>query len=240
MTVIPCKHGIIDLSCANFNEIFKNSQYSGAICVYTGEKTFNLNGGERRVGQLDGKMQDAAIIELYWNRDESAITESDRHYGTYCRRIANNILSNREDTEECINDTWYRSWDNMPPQRPASLAAFFGRIVRNLSISRYRANRAKKRFDGITVLLSELEDCVPSRESVSQTVEGKLLSDTIDNWLTQLTKDDRVLFIRRYWFGDAVQDLAAECGCTQNQMAQRMLRLRKGLKTVLEQEAIDL
>jgi len=186
------------------------------------------------------KMQDAAIIELYLNRDERAITESDRHYGTYCRRIAFNILSCHEDCEECVNDTWRRSWDNIPPQRPSSLAAFFGRIVRNLSISRYRANHAKKRFDGITVLLSELEDCVPSRESVTQAFEDRVFSEAIDNWLARLSTEDRVLFVRRYWYGDAVHALAKECGCTQNQMAQRMLRLRKSLKTALEQEGIEI
>ena len=184
-------------------------------------------------------MQDAAIVELYWNRDEQAISESDQHYGMYCRRISLNILSCLEDSEECVNDTWHRSWDAIPPQRPLSLAAFFGRIVRNLSISRYRATHAKKRYDGITVLLSELEDCVPARESVTQAVDNRLLTDAIDNWLARLPQDERVSFVRRYWFGDPVNALARECGCTQNQMAQRMLRLRKDLRAVLEQEGID-
>jgi len=184
-------------------------------------------------------MLDAAIIELFWNRDERAITESERHYGVYCRRIAVNILSSREDAEECVNDTWYRSWDNIPPQKPFSLAAFFGRIVRNLSISRYRANHAKKRYDGIMILLSELDDCVPARESVPEAVDNKLLTEAIDNWLMRLSKDDRALFVRRYWYGEALNILAEECRCTQNQMAQRMLRLRKGLKAALEQEGID-
>jgi len=184
-------------------------------------------------------MQDAQIVELYWNRDERAISESDVHYGAYCRRIATNILTNREDAEEAVNDTWYRTWENVPPQRPASLSSFFGRIVRNLSISRYRANRAQKRHSGITALLSELDDCVASNVSTTQAFEGKLLAETIDRWLTSLPADDRILFLRRYWFGDAVNALAKECGITHNQMAQRMLRLRKALKSVLEQEGFD-
>ena len=184
-------------------------------------------------------MQDAQIVELYWNRDERAISESDVHYGAYCRRIATNILTNNEDAEETVNDTWYRTWENVPPQRPASLSAFFGRIVRNLSISRYRANHAQKRYNGVTVLLSELDDCVPSNVSISQALEGKLLAETIDRWLTGIPADDRILFLRRYWFGDAVNVLAKECGVTQNQMAQRMLRLRRNLKSLLEQEGID-
>lgn len=184
-------------------------------------------------------MQDLQIIELYWSRDERAISESDVHYGAYCRRIALNILSSYEDAEECVSDTWHRTWENIPPERPNSLAAFFGRIVRNLSISRFRANRAQKRFDGITVLLSELEDCIPSHNSTAQEAEAGLLTEIINNWLTSLPTDDRVIFVRRYWYGDASGALAEECGLTPNQMAQRMLRLRKSLKSTLEQEGIE-
>jgi len=184
-------------------------------------------------------MHDAQIVELYWNRDERAITESDSHYGAYCRRIAMNILSSYEDSEECVNDTWCRTWDNVPPQRPDSLAAFFGRIIRNLSISRYRASHAKKRFDGVAILLSELDDCVPSSMSVTQAVEGKVLTGIIDRWLDSLTKEDRVLFVRRYWYSDAINVLASECGVTQNQMAQRMMKLRRDLRTTLEKEGFD-
>ena len=178
-------------------------------------------------------MRAEEIIELYWNRDERAIAESELHYGAYCRHIAMNILNCREDAEECVNDTWYRTWDNIPPQRPNALAAFFGRIVRNLSISRYRSNHAQKRFDGITELLSELDECIPARGSVAQEAEGRLLAETLDGWLASLPQEDRVLFVRRYWFGEAVNALAGEFGVTQNKMAQRMLRLRKGLKSIL-------
>ena len=181
-------------------------------------------------------MHDFEIIELYWNRDERAIAESDIHYGAYCRRISMNILSNAEDTEECVNDTWRRAWENIPPQKPSSLSAFFGRIVRNSSISRYRANRAKKRFDGISLLLSELEDCLPSRSSAAEEAEGQSLSETLGRWLSELPQNDRILFIRRYWYGDSVKSLAKESGITQNQLSKRMLRLRKKLREILEQE----
>ena len=184
-------------------------------------------------------MTDGQIVDLYWDRDESAITHSDIKYGSYCRKIAFNILSNNEDADECVNDTWLRTWENVPPQKPDSLSAFFGRIIRNLSISRYRANRAKKRYDGITILLSELEDCVPAGNLTELKAESNLLTEMIEKWLARISKDDRVLFLRRYWFGDAVKALAKECGMTENQMAQRMLRLRKDLKSVLEQEGID-
>jgi len=183
-------------------------------------------------------MTDTQIIDLYWSRDESAIMQSDVKYGAYCRKIAMNILSNFEDTEECVNDTWLNSWESIPPQKPESLSAYFGRIIRNLSISRFRTNRAKKRYDGITILLSELDDCVPSNNQTEKVIEGKILTEIIERWLTQLSKDDRVLFMRRYWFGDTIKTLANECGQTENHMAQKMFRLRNNLKLVLEQEGI--
>lgn len=185
-------------------------------------------------------MDDAAIISLYWQRDESAIAATDLQYGGFCHRIAINILISREDSEECVNDTYHKAWDAMPPQRPSSLRAFLGRIVRNLSLDRYRANRAKKRDAGITTMLSELEDCVPSLHNVEREIETKQLSQLIDGWLHTLVQDDRVLFVRRYFYGDAVSLLAAQCDVTPNQMAQRMLRLRKSLKAALDKEGITI
>ncbi|MCL2227870.1 MAG: sigma-70 family RNA polymerase sigma factor [Oscillospiraceae bacterium] len=183
-------------------------------------------------------MTDAEIIELYISRDESAIAESDAQYGQYCRQIAMNMLSDNADAEECVSSTWKSAWDSMPSQNPDSLAAFFGRIVRNLAIGKLRFNRARRQFDGITLLLSELEDCVPSRSSDAQEVERRMFSETLDRWLAELPVDDRVLFIRRYWFGEAIKALAKECRMTQRRMARRMLRLRKGLRATLESEGI--
>ena len=183
-------------------------------------------------------MKDAQIIDLYWQRNEQAINASNDQYGSFCKRVAMNILNNNEDSEECVNDTWHKAWDNIPPQKPNSLAAFFGRITRNLSLSRFRANRAKKRYDGITMLLSELEDCIPAKCSIEQEIEGKQLAEIISDWLALLPKDDRVLFMRRYWFGDALKELAKESGTNQNQLAQRMFRLRSSLKDTLEKEGI--
>jgi len=185
-------------------------------------------------------MNDAQIIELYWQRSEQAISASDNQYGRFCRRIAMNILNNAEDSEECVNDTWHRAWDNMPPQKPNILSAFFGRITRNLSLSRFRLNHAQKRYDGMTLLLSELEDCIPSKGSIEQETEERYLAEVISDWLASIPRDDRILFVRRYWFGDMLKDLAKECGTNQNQMAQRVYRLRNALKSKLEQEGISL
>ena len=185
-------------------------------------------------------MEDTAIIDLYWARDEAAITETDRKYGALCRRLAFNILSSREDSEECVNDTWHRAWDTMPPQRPNSLRAYLGRIVRNLSISRLRQRNAQKRGGGYEVLLSELEDCLSATVGPEQEIESAELAGHISAWLRTLPSEDRALFLRRYWYGDGVGDLAREWNYTPNHMAKRMARLRKSLRDALEKEGVSI
>ena len=131
-------------------------------------------------------MEDAAIVALYWSRDEAAIAETQRKYGAYCRTIAQNILGSWEDAEECVSDAWHRAWNAIPPQRPDSLPAFLGRIVRNLSLSRWRRERAQKRYAGLDAMLSELEDCLPDHRGVEEAVEGRALTSCIERWLEGL------------------------------------------------------
>ncbi len=183
-------------------------------------------------------MDDKQIIELYFNRDEQAIKETESKYGAFCQRIAMNILSSREDAEECVNDTYYSVWNQIPPVVPDVFRAFLGRITRNLSISRFRAMRAKKRYSGIEVMLSELNDCIPSTASVEQSVEAKELGGHISEWLDSLQEEDRMLFVRRYWFGDEVQALAKACGISAAKMAQKMFKLRTSLKADLEKKGV--
>ncbi len=149
-------------------------------------------------------MDDLAIVELYHRRDERAIAESDHKYGGLCRSIALRLLGFREDAEECVNDTWHAAWNKMPPDRPQALGAFLGRITRNLSISRWRRDHALMRYDGIEVLLSELEDCVPAPGTAQEEMERQHLAQSISTWLDSLEAEDRRLFIRRYWYGDPV------------------------------------
>lgn len=184
-------------------------------------------------------MEDIQIIDLYWQRDETAIRETDTKYGHFCHKLAMNILHSFQDSEECVNDAYTRCWDTMPPQRPGSLRAYLGTILRNLSISRYRAFHAQKRFGGAEVLLSELEDCIPSSENVQRTVEAEELGQLISRWLDTLPPDDRALFLRRYWNGDAVKELAGEMGVRPNALTKRLLRLREGLRHSLEKEGIS-
>lgn len=183
-------------------------------------------------------MEDAGIIALYWARNTRAIDESQRKYGTFCTRLSENILSSREDAEECVSDTWLRAWDTMPPQKPRSLRAYLGRIVRNLSLDRWRAGQAQKRGGGMEQLLGELDECVPGPGSAEDAVENREIARCIDQWLAGLAREDRVVFVRRYWYGQQVKELARRNGCAPEKMAQRLYRLRQGLRKALEQEGI--
>ncbi len=185
-------------------------------------------------------MEDTQIIDLYWQRDETAIAETDRKYGPFCGSIALNLLGVREDAEECVSDTWHQAWLSMPPQRPDKLKAWLGRIVRNLSINRWRRNHAQKRYGGVEQLLSELEDCVPSPQSMEKELEDAELGELISRWLKLLPQEDRVLFTRRYWHGAALKDLAEERDIPPAKLAQRMYKLRLSLKSALEKEGVYL
>lgn len=185
-------------------------------------------------------MDDVEIVNLYWNRNEAAIRESDAKYGNMLLRIAYNILSNREDSEECVNDTYGKAWASIPPQKPYSLAAYLGRIVRNLSINRWYEIRAQKRGGGENLLLSELAECIPSQSNVESESEAREITRSIEQWLYTLPKNDRVLFLRRYWFGDSLQTLAAERSTSPNRIAGQLYRLRQKLKSALEKDGVIL
>ena len=183
-------------------------------------------------------MEDQKIIELYFRRDEAAIRETEAAYGPLCLRIAMNILSIREDAEECVSDTWHQAWNRIPPTKPLSLRAFLGRITRDLSISRWRQNHAKCRYDGMEILLSELDECVPAPSATEKAAELRDLTEHLAAWLRGLSREDRVLFLRRYWYGDSVDKLARERGEKSNTVSQRLLRLRKRLRETLEAEGV--
>ena len=183
-------------------------------------------------------MEDKFIVELYHARNEYAIVETENKYGPYCRAIARNLLTVREDAEECVSDTWHAAWNRMPPEWPDCLKAFLGRITRNLSVSRFRSGQAQKRH-GVEVLLSELEECVPSRQSTEETVLGRALADILNDWLERQSDDDAALFLRRYWYGDKVAAIALAWGVPANRLSQRLHVLRKSLRAHLEAEGVS-
>ena len=185
-------------------------------------------------------MEDREIVALYHARDEGAISETAAKYGAFCLRIALNLLGIREDADECVNDTYLAAWRRMPPELPASLRAFLGRITRNLSISRDRQTRARKRYAGMEALLSELDDCVPSPATVEQTLDAMELTRHIEAWLGALPERERRLFLRRYWYGEALSELAAQEGERPARLAQLMLRLRRSLRAHLEAEGAEI
>ena len=185
-------------------------------------------------------MDDAGIVRLFQSRDERAISEAGRKYGGYCGGIALNLLGVREDAEECVSDAMYAAWRRIPPEEPRSLKAFLGRMTRNAAVDRYRARTAQKRGGGgMEVLLSELDECVPSGGSLDELVERRALSGLISGWLDTLPAGERALFVRRYWYGEGVAELARECGCAPQRLSQRLLRLRRKLKTYLEAEGAE-
>ena len=186
-------------------------------------------------------MEDHAIIDLYWAREERALEETDRKYGPYCRTIAHQILHSREDTEECVNDTWLRAWNAIPPQRPCVLSAFLGKITRNLSLDRCRLTRADKRGGGtVAVALEELGDCVPSSNSVEQAVEYTELTRQLDTFLRTLPEKECCLFLRRYWYLDSTRDMSARFSMSESSVKTMLHRTRNKLRTYLTQQGVYL
>ena len=186
-------------------------------------------------------MEDAKIIQLYWDREEAAIPATSEKYGAYCAAIARNILNNEEDTEECVNDTYLNAWNAMPPERPAILSAFLGRITRNLSFNRYKLLHTKKRGGGeMPLVLSELGDCVSGKESVEQEIDRKELLAEINLFLAGLTKEKRQMFVRRYWYAESIGEIAKRFGVSEGSVTMTLKRVRKQLKEVLVEQGYNL
>lgn len=186
-------------------------------------------------------MHDKEIVALYWNRDESAITETSNRYGNYCFSIAYNILYNNEDAEECVNDTWMNAWNSIPPQRPNNLSTYLGKLTRNLSFNRYKLLRAKKRGMGqIDLALSELEGCIPNRTDIQQFEDAMVLSNTIETFLRRQPRIERNIFVGRYWYLYSIHDLAKHYQMTESKVTSLLFRMRGKLKKYLEKEDLFL
>lgn len=182
-------------------------------------------------------MEDRQIIELYWQRNADAISETAGKYGAYCFQVADNILHDAGDSEECVNDTWLRAWDAMPPERPDVLRMFLAKITRNLSFDRFNARNAKKRGGGeIALVLDELEECLASGTDVETAYEGKELGQCIRRFVRGLSERDGNVFVRRYFFADSVAAIARRYGLTENNVMVILSRTRKKLKLELMKE----
>ena len=185
-------------------------------------------------------MKDNEIIELYWNRDEAAIAATAESYGNYCYSIAYNILQSPEDAQECVNDTYWKAWLSIPPQRPNRLATYLGKITRNLSLDRLKRLNAQKRGKGQAELaLQELEGCIPTANGLDQIVDEIVLTNAINRFLRQQPRLERNIFVGRYWHLYSIADLAQAYGMRESKVASLLLRMRNRLKTYLEKEGIS-
>ncbi|MBQ9680232.1 MAG: RNA polymerase sigma factor [Ruminococcus sp.] len=182
-------------------------------------------------------MEDKEIVALYWARDERALTHTKEKYDSYLYTVAVNILSTFQDAEECVSDTYVGAWNSMPPQKPAVLRTYLGRITRNLSLKRFRYLRAEKRYSGeADVALDELSEVLPDRESPYDEVQRQELVKVIQGFLTGLTSEQRMIFLMRYWYLATVSETARKLGFSQSKVKMTLKRTRDSLRELLEKE----
>ena len=181
-------------------------------------------------------IDDEKIIEMFFERSEQGIRELDIKYGKVCHNLSYHIVGSRRDAEECVNDAYLGAWNTIPPQNPNPLLTYICRIVRNLSIMKYHANTAIKRNSFYDAALDELEDCLASSETVEDKLTAKELSDALDQFLDTLDQENRVIFVRRYWYSDSISEIAERLHMSKNNVSVRLSRTRERLKNYLKKE----
>lgn len=185
-------------------------------------------------------MEDVKIVQLYWDRNESAITETASKYGSYCTSIAQNILGNHEDALECVNDTYLNAWNSIPPHRPNMLSTFLGKITRNLSFNKYKHDHTQKRGNGqVSIVLDELSECVSGKEDVQAEIEYHELVKTIDEFLDSLSPQKRRIFVCRYWYNDSIIEIAKQFHMKENAVSMILRRIRAKLQKYLVERGYD-
>lgn len=182
-------------------------------------------------------MEDNDIVELYWQRDEKAVSETAAKYGNYLHSISYNILCNAEDAEECVNSAYNDAWNTIPPHRPSVLSTFLGKLIRRSSIDMWRSRGAEKRGGGtVAVAIDELEECVSGNDSVEDETERRELQEKLNVFLKELPKAERQVFMRRYWYMDSNKDIAERFSCSETRIRSMLYRTRKKLRKMLEKE----
>lgn len=185
-------------------------------------------------------MEDEKIIELYWNRDEAAISQTAQKYGGMVRSIAYRILHNVPDSEECENDTYHTVWNKIPPAKPPYFTAFLGRIARNIAFDKYDYNHAAKRNSDLDTALSELAHCLPARANTEEELEQWEMAKHISQFLRSVNFWKRVVFIRRYWYCESILEIAKEFKFSESKVKSMLLRTRKELKQYLEKQGVTI
>ncbi len=178
-------------------------------------------------------IDDEKIIELFFERSEQGIRELDVKYGKICRNLSYNILNSRHDAEECVNDAYFGVWNAIPPARPNPLLSYLVKIVRNISLKIYWKKKAAKRSSCYTIALEEIEACIADRKTVEEEMEVRELARIIEEFLDTLTAENRVIFIRRYWFAESYKDIAEFVGLTEKNISVRLTRIREKMKQYL-------
>ncbi len=185
-------------------------------------------------------MDDKAIVELYFERNETAIEETEKKYSLYLTKIAYNILMNEEDSKESVNDTYLAAWNSIPPQRPTVLKTYLAKLTRRISIDIFRRkNRDKRRNSEYAASLCELEEVISGDSSIEDTIEMRILSESIGNFLKKLPKTERVVFVGRYYYCDSLKDIASYCGISESKTKTVLFRTRKKLKDYLKKEGFN-
>ena len=186
-------------------------------------------------------MEDYEIVEMYWDRDENAIARTDQKYGKYCRKIAYSILFDREDTEECVNDTYLQTWNSIPPQRPEKLSTYVGKICRNIAINLYeKLNAAKRGGTETDACLDELAELVGKNSDAEEQLDLSVLTDTINAFLRNCEKEARIIFVQRYWYMIPVKEIAKENRISESKVKMTLLRTREKLRDYLLEEGYSI
>lgn len=184
-------------------------------------------------------MDDRQIVALYHERDETAITETQSKYGARLRAVSMNLVFDRLDAEECVNDTYMKAWNSMPPERPSRLFAFLARITRNISMHRLDYRSAKKRNALICELSNELMECIPNPSDGMDEYKSGSVAEIISDFLGTVDETAQALFVRRYWYGDSIRELAQSCGLSESGVKSKLFRTRNKLREVLQEEGIS-
>lgn len=183
-------------------------------------------------------MEDEKIIALFFQRSEQAIQALDEKYGPRCHQVSYNILNDRQDAEECVNDAYFGVWNAIPPAKPDPLLTYLLKIVRNLSCKRYWQKGAAKRNSNYTIALQEIEACLADRNTVEDAIEARELARILETFLDTLSGENRVIFLRRYWFSDSYQDIAQRVGLSEKTVSVRLTRTRQRMRQYLMERGV--
>lgn len=202
-------------------------------CDSTADSNGEVASGEGK------KLNDKKIIEMFFKRDENAISAVEEKYGAYCRAVARSILKNEQDAEEIVCDTWYKAWEKIPPEKPNNLAGYLAKIAKNLSLNRYEKTHSAKRGSGqIPLIFEELTEFLSEAESVEKTVEQKEITSALNKFLAKLPSKKRSIFVLRYWYCLSISEIAAKTGDRENTVTVTLLRLRNKLYQHLQKEGL--